>query len=56
MKKLIKILIRLALICIVLVLVVNAYVIKTTKSKMITDGNYSSINDADCIIILGAGI
>lgn len=56
MKKFLKVLIRIVLICIVLVLMINSYVIETTKDRVITNENYTSINDTDCIIILGAGI
>lgn len=55
MKKLLKIGIRLALICIVCVLSINSYVINSTKNQIIKD-DLSSIKDADCIVILGAGI
>lgn len=55
MRKIFKILIRSVLICIVLVLGINAYVVSTTKDQIIKD-NSTSMNDADCILILGAGI
>ena len=55
MKKLLKYGIRLALICIVCVLTINSNVINSTKNQIIKD-DVSSIKDADCILILGAGI
>ena len=51
-----KTIIRFALICIVLVLAINSYVIGSTKDRMLKDGNYTSLDDVDCIVILGAGI
>lgn len=56
MKKIFKILIVIAIVCIVLVLSINFYVIGTTKKSMIKDSDYSSLKDIDCILILGAGI
>lgn len=56
MKKVMKTIIRFALICIVLVLAINSYVIGSTKDRMLKDGNYTSLDDVDCIVILGAGI
>ena len=56
MKKVMKTIIRFALICIVVVLAINFYVIGSTKDRMLKDGNYTSLGDVDCIVILGAGI
>ena len=56
MKKIFKILIVIAVICITLVLSINFYVVEIAKDKMIKDNNYSSLKDVDCILILGAGI
>lgn len=56
MKKIFKIFIIVAIICIVLVLSINFYVIGTTNKSMIKDSDYSSLKDIDCILILGAGI
>lgn len=56
MKKVMKTIIRFALICIVVVLAINFYVIGSTKDRMLKDGNYTSLDDVDCIVILGAGI
>lgn len=56
MKKLFKILIRIALMCIVLVLGINLYVTETAKKKIIKDNNFDSLKNMDCIVILGAGI
>lgn len=56
MKKVMKTIIRFALICIVLVLAINSYVIGSTKDRMLKEGNSTSLDDVDCIVILGAGI
>lgn len=56
MKKIFKILIVIAIICITLVLSINFYVVKIAKNKMIKDNDYSLLKDVDCILILGAGI
>lgn len=56
MKKVMKTIIRFALICIVLVLAINSYVIGSTKDRMLKEGDYTSLGDVDCIVILGAGI
>ena len=56
MKKIFKILIVIAIICIILVLSINFYVVGIAKNKMIKDNDYSLLKDVDCILILGAGI
>lgn len=56
MKKIFKILIVIAIICITLVLSINFYVVEIAKNKMIKDNDYSLLKDVDCILILGAGI
>lgn len=56
MKKVMKTIIRFALICIVLVLAINSYVIGSTKDRMLKEGDYTFLGDVDCIVILGAGI
>lgn len=56
MNKIYKILIVTVIVCIILVLSINFYVIGTTKDNIIKDNNYSIIKDVDCILILGAGI
>ena len=56
MKKIFKILIVIAIICITLVLSINFYVVGIAKNKMIKDNDYSSLKNVDCILILGAGI
>lgn len=56
MKKMFKILIVIAIISIILVLSINFYVVGIAKNKMIKDNDYSFLKDADCILILGAGI
>ncbi|MBO5349782.1 MAG: YdcF family protein [Clostridia bacterium] len=35
---------------------INFYVKASTKKQIIKDGDYTNLNDVDCIIILGAGI
>lgn len=46
----------LIVICIVLIILlcINFYVKETTKNQLVSD--YSSLNNIDCIIILGAGV
>ena len=56
MKKIFKILIVIAIICITLVLSINFYVVGIAKNKMIKDNDYSSLKNVYCILILGAGI
>jgi len=56
MRKIFKILIVITIICIILVVSINFYVVGTTKKKIIKDNDYSSLKDVDCILILGAGI
>ena len=56
MKKIFKMIIIIAAVCITLVLSINFYVVRTTKENIIKENNYSSLKDVDCILILGAGI
>lgn len=56
MKKIVKILIAVAIVCIVLVLSINFYVVGPTKKQIIWDSNYQDLKDIDCILILGDGI
>lgn len=56
MKRVFKILIVVIIVCIVVVLSINFYVVGTAKGKMIEDNDLSSLEDIDCILILGAGI
>ncbi|MBR3888317.1 MAG: YdcF family protein [Clostridia bacterium] len=56
MKKIIWILITCAIVGAVIVFGINAYVKATTKNKIIKDGDFSALENIDCVIILGAGI
>lgn len=59
MKKITKIAIIFLIIVIVVItimLAINFYIKHTTKKQIIENDNYSNIKDADCIIVLGAGI
>ena len=56
MKKIIKLLIIVTILGVMTILFINFYVVGTTKKNIIKDGNYSSLKDIDCILILGAGI
>ena len=56
MKKIFKILIAIAIVCIVVILSINFYVVGIAKGKMIGDNDLSSLENIDCILILGAGI
>lgn len=56
MKRVFKILIILAIICIVVVLSINFYVVGFTKKQILNENDYSELKDIDCILILGAGI
>lgn len=55
MKKILKLFVKIGIIAIVVVLAINLYVINTTKNQIIKDDDIS-INEVDCIVILGAGI
>ena len=54
MKNIIKILITNITIILILIIVINSYVIITTKNKIINSN--TSIETSDCIIVLGAGL
>ena len=56
MKRVFKILIILAIICIVVILSINFYVVGSTKKQILNENDYSELKDIDCILILGAGI
>lgn len=56
MKKILKYLIIVLFILVIIILSINFYVSQTTKKQIIEDNDYSKIEDADCIIVLGAGI
>ena len=59
MKKVIKvgiIIIIIIVLIILLILLINFYVKNSTKNQIIEKGDYSTLKNIDCIIILGAGI
>ena len=56
MKKILLYILAIIIILIIAILGINTYVKISTKKQIITDNEYSSIKDIDCIIILGAGI
>lgn len=56
MKKIIWILITCAIVGAVIVFGIDAYVKATTKNQIIKDGDFSALENIDCVIILGAGI
>lgn len=56
MKKMIKYVILVVAIFILIVLSINLYVKLSTKKQILTNNDYSSLQNIDCIIVLGAGI
>ncbi len=56
MKKIIKVGIILIAIGIIVVFGIDLYVRLSTKNQIIKNGDYNSLEDVDCIIVLGAGI
>ena len=56
MKKVIIYVAIILLIISLVVFVINMYVKLSTKKQIITNNDYSSLKDIDCIIVLGAGI
>ena len=56
MKKTFKILSIIIVFGIILVLTINFYVIGSQMKKIIKDNNYKTLENVDCILILGAGI
>lgn len=58
-KKLLKILLILLVIAIammIIIFVINGYVKSSTKSQILEEGEYSTLKDVDCILVLGAGV
>lgn len=55
MKKILKIIAFIIILAIILVFSINLYVIQSTKNKII-NLETTSLEDVDCILILGAGI
>ena len=56
MKKVIKVGIIIIIIIVLIILLINFYVKNSTKNQIIEKGDYSTLKNIDCIIILGAGI
>ena len=56
MKKIVKYIILIIVILTLMVLGINYYVIFDTKDQIIKNNDYSSLNNIDCIIVLGAGV
>ena len=54
MKKYLKYILLIPIIMVVIVFLINFYVIQATKKQILT--NYSSLENIDCIIVLGAGV
>jgi len=55
-KKVSKCLFFVILVIAVIAVTINFYVIMSTKNQIISSGNHSNIKEADCILVLGAGI
>lgn len=55
-KRILKYLLILALIGILLIFGINFYVCRSVKSRIISAENAAQIEDADCILVLGAGV
>ena len=56
MKKMIKYVVLVVAIFILIVFSINLYVKLSTKKQILTNNDYSSLQNIDCIIVLGAGI
>ena len=54
--KLLIILLAIIMMIIIAVVTINIYVKSTTRKQIITNNDFSNLNDIDCIIVLGAGI
>lgn len=58
-KKLIKIgliLLIIGVAMMIIVLAVNGFVKSSTKNQILEEGEWSSLDDVDCILVLGAGV
>ncbi len=55
-KNILIILIVIIIVCICIVFGINQYVKGSTKNQIIKNGDYSNLNEIDCVVILGAGI
>lgn len=56
MSKFVICIVVILLVIVIVVLGINFWVKCSTKSQIIENGDYSSLKDIDCIIVLGAGI
>lgn len=56
MKKMIKYVVLVVAIFILIVFSINLYVKLSTKKQILTNNDYFSLQNIDCIIVLGAGI
>ena len=56
MKKIVRYLIIILIICMIIVLGINFYIKISTEKQIIKNNDYSEIKDIDCIIVLGAGV
>lgn len=54
--KILKILLIIVLISIIIYIIINCYIINTSKKRILKEEDYSKLNNIDCILILGAGI
>lgn len=54
--KILKILLIIVLISIIITIIINCYIINTSKKRILKEEDYSKLNNIDCILILGAGI
>lgn len=56
LSKMLKSLVAACALVMLVALVINLHVVRSASDRLVRDGDYSKIGDADCIIILGAGI
>lgn len=56
LKNIFIVLFVITIVCFFVVFGINQYVKATTKKQIIKDKDYSSLNEIDCVVILGAGI
>ena len=56
MKKILIAFILIILSCVILVLGINFYVVGSTKKRLIKNNNLESLDDIDCILVLGCGV
>ena len=56
LKKLILVLLILGISLSIIVFTINYHVTASTKNQLLKNGEYSSLEDIDCILVLGAGV